>query len=175
MPFAKSARIEIESGDRPLDAANMMVDWHRCPGQEMQEKRRFCARWRREYPTAALWAGISWRWMRMGRGISSGFVCGVRLFDRTDRWSHGGYRTTSMWMGTRRRLTTCAESGERIHSGLPMEVQRIHLKRTCTRGCPTTTTRMWANPGWRTVWWRIAFTGRTAYHSSAPFISGLAA
>ncbi|MGB8356848.1 MAG: DUF2961 domain-containing protein [Chthoniobacteraceae bacterium] len=88
MPFATSARVEIEAGDQPLDVY-MMVDWHRYPGQMMEEKRRFCARWRREYPTERY--GRDFLALDAdGPGDFLGFVYGVRLFDNTDRWSHGG-------------------------------------------------------------------------------------
>ena len=88
MPFAKSARVEFEAGDRdqPLYC---MVDWHRYPDQELTEKRRFCARWRREFPTQRYDEDF-FLLDADGPGQLVGFVYGVRLIDNTDRWSHGG-------------------------------------------------------------------------------------
>ena len=90
MPFAKSARIEVENGPNNVPVTfHIQVDWHRYPRQEMKETRRFCAQWRREAPTT--------RWGRDylmldadGPGNLIGFVYGVRLIDNEDRWSHGG-------------------------------------------------------------------------------------
>ncbi len=88
MPFARSARIELESSGEE-NSAIIEVDWERYPEQELTERSRFCARWRREMPT-----------QRYGRdflmldasvpGWLLGFVYGVRLLDDADRWSHGG-------------------------------------------------------------------------------------
>ena len=50
MPFARSARIEVECGMGDSSII-MFVNWHRFPDQELEEPRRFCARWRREAPT----------------------------------------------------------------------------------------------------------------------------
>jgi len=88
MPFAKSAKIEFESGD-DSEAVYCMVDWHEYPEADFQEPRRFCARWRREFPTERygddfLMCDID------GPGQLLGFVYGVRLIDNVDRWSHGG-------------------------------------------------------------------------------------
>ncbi len=67
----------------------MQVDWHRYPGQEMKEKRRFCARWRRENATERY--GEDFFMLDAdGPGQLVGFIYGVRLIDNTDRWSHGG-------------------------------------------------------------------------------------
>ena len=88
MPFAKSARLELESGDEGLPVY-LMVNWHRYPGAELQETRRFCARWRRECPTQRY--GRDFLALDAdGPGQLLGFVYGVRLLDDTDRWSHGG-------------------------------------------------------------------------------------
>jgi hypothetical protein len=88
MPFAKSARVEFEVGDRP-QAVYCQVDWHRYPDQPLREKRRFCARWRREFPTQRY--GEDFFMLDAdGPGQLVGFVYGVRLIDNTDRWSHGG-------------------------------------------------------------------------------------
>jgi hypothetical protein len=88
MPFAKSARLEFAVGDRP-QPIYCMVDWHRYPGQELAEKRRFCARWRREFPTQRYDEDFL-LFDADGPGQLIGFVYGVRLLDNTDRWSHGG-------------------------------------------------------------------------------------
>lgn len=88
MPFAKNARVEIEAGDVE-HSVYIMVNWHRYPGAELQEKRRFCACWRREYPTQRY--GEAFQMIDAdGPGQLLGFVYGVRLDDNTDRWSHGG-------------------------------------------------------------------------------------
>lgn len=88
MPFAQSARIEIETGDQPLPLY-IMIDWHRYPGAELTETRRFCARWRREFPTKRYDKGFLIADID-GPGDFLGFVYGVRLLDNRDRWSHGG-------------------------------------------------------------------------------------
>ena len=88
MPFARSARIEMDrgAGDTPIF---LFVDWHRFPGQELEEPRRFCARWRREAPAESY--GEDFLLLDAdGPGRLVGFVYGVRLYDDTDRWSHGG-------------------------------------------------------------------------------------
>jgi len=88
MPFAASARIEFEAGDEACPVY-LMVDWHRYPGQELEEPRRFCARWRREFPTGR----YDEEFLMLdadGPGQLLGFVYGVRLLDDVDRWSHGG-------------------------------------------------------------------------------------
>ena len=88
MPFARSARVEFEAGDRP-EVVYCMVDWQEFPDQQLKEKRRFCARWRREFPTERF-AGNFLMFDADGPGQLLGFVYGVRLVDNTDRWSHGG-------------------------------------------------------------------------------------
>ena len=88
MPFAQSARVEFEVGDRP-EVVFCMVDWQQFPDQEMQEKRRFCARWRREFPTERFGEDFL-MFDADGPGQLLGFVYGVRLIDNKDRWSHGG-------------------------------------------------------------------------------------
>lgn len=88
MPFAKSARVEFEAGPKE-QGIYCQVDWQSYPEQEFKEKRRFCARWRREFPTKAY--GEDFMLMdAQGPGQLVGFVYGVRLIDNTDRWSHGG-------------------------------------------------------------------------------------
>lgn len=88
MPFARQARVEIANG--PTDAwIYLQVDWHRYPGQEMKESRRFCAQWRREMPTPRY--GQDYLVLDAdGPGQLIGYVYGVRLIDDADRWSHGG-------------------------------------------------------------------------------------
>ena len=89
MPFAKSARIEIENKGPENAGTALMVDWHSYPGQEMKETRRFCAQWRREMPTERY--GRNYLMLDAdGPGNLVGFVYGVRLIDNVDRWSHGG-------------------------------------------------------------------------------------
>ena len=88
MPFAASARIEVEAGPEG-NQVYLQVDWHRYPGEELQEPRRFCARWRRESPAERY--GHDYLLLDAdGPGDLLGFVYGVRLLDDTDRWSHGG-------------------------------------------------------------------------------------
>ena len=88
MPFARSARIEVECGMGDSSII-MFVNWHRFPDQELEEPRRFCARWRREAPTERY--GEDFLLLDAdGPGQLVGFVYGVRLYDDTDRWSHGG-------------------------------------------------------------------------------------
>jgi len=88
MPFAKNARFEFETGDESINFY-LQIDWHRYPGQEMHEKRRFCATWRRENPTHRYGEDYFMTDIN-GPGQLIGFVYGVRLFDNVDRWSHGG-------------------------------------------------------------------------------------
>lgn len=88
MPFAKSARVEFEAG--PVDQAiYCQVDWHEYPEQELKEPQRFCARWRREFPTERYDEDYLLL-DAVGPGRLVGFVYGVRLIDNVDRWSHGG-------------------------------------------------------------------------------------
>ena len=88
MPFAQSARIEVECGVGD-SSIYLFVNWHRFPNQELEEPRRFCARWRREAPTERY--GEDFLLLDAdGPGQLIGFVYGVRLYDDTDRWSHGG-------------------------------------------------------------------------------------
>ena len=88
MPFAESARVEIEAGSEGT-ASYLQVDWHRYPGEKLKETLRFCARWRRENPAHAY--GRDFLILDAdGPGRLLGFVYGVRLIDDRDRWSHGG-------------------------------------------------------------------------------------
>lgn len=89
MPFAKKARIEFEAGPEEDHTVYLQVDWHRYPDQELREKRRFCAQWRREMPTRRY--GEDFFMLDAdGPGQLVGFIYGVRLIDNVDRWSHGG-------------------------------------------------------------------------------------
>jgi hypothetical protein len=88
MPFAKSARVEFEAGDES-QIVFCMVDWEEFPDQQMEEKRRFCARWRREFPTERFGQNFL-MFDADGPGQLVGYVFGLRLIDYTDRWSHGG-------------------------------------------------------------------------------------
>lgn len=88
MPFAKSARIEFECGVAQ-NQVYLQCNWHRYPKATLREPMRFCARWRRENPTRRYHN----EYLMLdadGPGKLVGFVYGVRLFDQTDRWSHGG-------------------------------------------------------------------------------------
>jgi len=88
MPFARSARIEIEAAPEGT-AAYLQVNWSRYPHEPMAERRRFCARWRRENPARSY--GQDFLLLDAdGPGQLLGFVYGVRLLDDADRWSHGG-------------------------------------------------------------------------------------
>jgi hypothetical protein len=88
MPFAKNARIEIETGEDRIPVY-LQLDWHRYPGAELKEPRRFCASWRREMPTQRY--GENFLMLDAdGPGQLIGFFYGVRLIDNTDRWSHVG-------------------------------------------------------------------------------------
>jgi hypothetical protein len=88
MPFARSARLEFESGER-AHGIYCMVDWHEYPDQPLEERRRFRARWRREFPTRRYDEDF-FMVDADGPGQLLGFVYGVRLLDNVDRWSHGG-------------------------------------------------------------------------------------
>ena len=88
MPFARNARIEFESSDEQSFVI-LEADWDRYPEQEMKERSRFCARWRREMPTQRY--GEDFLMLdAKGPGRLLGLVYGVRLLDDADRWSHGG-------------------------------------------------------------------------------------
>ncbi|MEW4564835.1 glycoside hydrolase family 172 protein [Bremerella sp. JC770] len=88
MPFARNARIELETGEE-ASTCYIQIDWHRYPDQQMQETRRFCARWRKENPTKRY--GSDFLMLdAMGQGQLIGFFYGLRLIDNVDRWSHAG-------------------------------------------------------------------------------------
>ena len=91
MPFSKSARIEITAHPKAEVYFFYSIDWHEYPGQEMNETKRFCARWRRESPCQA----FSEDFMILdadGPGQLIGFVYAVDMLEsrHTARWSHAG-------------------------------------------------------------------------------------
>jgi hypothetical protein len=88
MPFAKNARIELETSETD-QKVYAQVDWTRYKPSDFHETQRFCARWRRENPTERYSKGFQML-DADGPGRLIGFVYGVRLFDNVDRWSHGG-------------------------------------------------------------------------------------
>jgi len=88
MPFAKSARIEFECGTAQ-NQIYLQANWHRYEEGSLEEPMRFCARWRRQNPTPR-YNGEYLLLDADGPGKLVGLVYGVRLFDQTDRWSHGG-------------------------------------------------------------------------------------
>ena len=87
MPFAKCARIEVDSDVETLVA--FIADWEKYEEGSLQETRRFHAQWRRENPTESY--GREYMILdAKGKGQLMGFFYGVRLNDNEDRWSHGG-------------------------------------------------------------------------------------
>lgn len=93
MPFARSARIELDAtGLNERAPFFYHVDWHRYRPGELTEEQRFHTAWRREFPTRPF--GEEYLMLdAVGRGRLLGFVLGVRLYDDVDRWSHGGAET----------------------------------------------------------------------------------
>jgi len=89
MPFARSARIELENGPNPSPGFYYHVNWHQYPPNTLREDLRFHAAWRREFPCQAFREGFTLL-DAVGRGRLLGFVYGVRLYDNSARWSHGG-------------------------------------------------------------------------------------
>lgn len=88
MPFAKSARVELETGPDAPGAFHYHVNWHRYLSP-LTEPYRFHAAWRREFPAQSY--GEEFTVLdAVGRGRLLGFVYGVRVYDGDDRWSHGG-------------------------------------------------------------------------------------
>lgn len=89
MPFAQSARVELEVGPERPGPLYFHIDWHRYPSGSLEEPLRFHAQWRREFPAQAF--GEEYTVLdAVGRGRLTGLVYGVRLYDETARWSHGG-------------------------------------------------------------------------------------
>ena len=70
MPFARSARIEIEATDLhpPPMPFVYTIDWHKYLTDTFDEELRFHAAWRRENPAPA-WRTTSLRWMPLGAAI----------------------------------------------------------------------------------------------------------
>lgn len=89
MPFARSARFEIESPEGCI--VYLMVDWHEYPDQQLTEKMRFRARWRREAPVKDF-ADDYIIADADGPGRLIGFVYAVDMLESRHkmRWSHGG-------------------------------------------------------------------------------------
>ena len=89
MPFARNARFEIESPEGSI--VYLMVDWHEYPGQQLSEKMRFRARWRREAPVKDF-ADDYIIADADGPGRLIGFVYAVDMLESRHkmRWSHGG-------------------------------------------------------------------------------------
>ena len=90
MPFAKSARIELEGGEKSTNLY-YMIDWHEYPGRELREPMRFCARWRREAPVRDYQDDFIML-DADGPGRLVGFVYGVDMLQSRQamRWSHAG-------------------------------------------------------------------------------------
>ncbi len=91
MPFAHSARIEIEATDlHPLPMPFVYtVDWHKYLTDTFDEELRFHAGWRRENPAPA-WADDFFTLDAVGRGCLLGYSLGVRLREDGMRWTHSG-------------------------------------------------------------------------------------
>ncbi len=87
MPFATSARIEVENGD---DAGGcfFFIDWSRFD-EPLAEEQRFHARWRREYPAPA-YAEEYEILDAVGRGRFMGYSYSLCQYDTAERWSHAG-------------------------------------------------------------------------------------
>ena len=87
MPFAKSARVEVEA----LEESTFIytLDWHKYLSDAMEEDLRFHASWRRENPAPA-WSEDFFVIDAVGRGRLIGFSLGVRLRSDEHRWSHAG-------------------------------------------------------------------------------------
>jgi len=88
MPFAERALIEVEGG--PVqDRIFYHIDWQEYEPGSLDEPWRFHAQWRREFPAQAF--GEEYLVLDAhGQGRLLGFAYGVRLYDDTARWSHGG-------------------------------------------------------------------------------------
>ena len=87
MPFARSARVEVEA---LVDGTFIYtLDWHRYLDGELEEPLRFHASWRRENPAPA-WGEDFLVMDALGSGYLAGFSLGVRLRSDEQRWSHAG-------------------------------------------------------------------------------------
>ena len=91
MPFARSARIEIEATDLhpPPMPFVYTIDWHKYLTDTFDEELRFHAAWRRENPAPA-WADDFFTLDAVGRGYLLGWSLGVRLRKDGMRWTHSG-------------------------------------------------------------------------------------
>ena len=96
MPFAKSARVEIErqavEGEpENADILYYLLDWHDYEGEAFTETRRFCARWRRESPVRD-YADDFIVVDADGPGRLVGFVHSIDMLQSRFqmRWSHAG-------------------------------------------------------------------------------------
>ncbi len=91
MPFARSARIEIEATDLhpPPMPFVYTIDWHKYLTDSFDEELRFHAAWRRENPAPA-WADDFFTLDALGRGYLLGWSLGVRLRKDGMRWTHSG-------------------------------------------------------------------------------------
>ena len=87
MPFARSARVEVEA----LEDGTFIytLDWHRYLDGGLEEPLRFHASWRRENPAPA-WGEDFLVMDALGSGYLAGFSLGVRLRSDEQRWSHAG-------------------------------------------------------------------------------------
>ena len=87
MPFAKSARIELEAGDEE-GGAFIFIDWSRFD-EPLEEDMRFHAKWRRAFPAPAY--GEEYLIMdAVGRGRFMGYSYSLCQHDTSERWSHAG-------------------------------------------------------------------------------------
>lgn len=87
MPFARSARIELEAGPAG-GGVTLQVEWDRYR-EPMKEEMRFHAKWRREFPAPAF--GKEYLVLdAVGRGVFMGFAYGLRQHDLSENWAHGG-------------------------------------------------------------------------------------
>ena len=87
MPFARSARVEVEA---LVDGTFIYtLDWHRYLDGALEEPLRFHASWRRENPAPA-WGSDFLVMDALGSGYLAGFSLGVRLRSDEQRWSHAG-------------------------------------------------------------------------------------
>jgi len=87
MPFAKSARLEIESITGT--AFRITLDWHKYLTDKFDEKLRFHASWRQESHGPA-WGEDFFAMDAVGRGYLLGFSLGVQTRVDDVRWSHAG-------------------------------------------------------------------------------------
>jgi hypothetical protein len=92
MPFARSARVEVEAKNNATFIYTL--DWHKyltggSPRRGFDEGLRFHASWRRENPAPA-WGEDFFVMDALGCGYLMGFSLGVRLRSDEQRWTHAG-------------------------------------------------------------------------------------